>query len=170
MTLTIEQAELFEKRFNEIRPDYSIQFGLWAGGEGFEICEFDVDENGRVTMKINELYLNRQYALRYRYHTRHPKLTEREIEYLLGKVDTVKDKYYVMYWNDREDYPVAVFEIMAGDQGEAEEIAHENGGDAYEDEWPLLTETDEWMTENKKKRYKNSVYTDYYDLTKKGGR
>jgi len=67
--------------------------------------------------------------------------------------------YYVMYWNDREDYPVAVFEVEAEGELEAEEIAYENGGDDYEDDWPLLTETD--LTEDEIKRYKNSVYTDY---------
>ena len=70
--------------------------------------------------------------------------------------------YYVMYWNDRADYPVAVFEVDAESEGEAEEIAYENGGADYEDDWPLLTETD--LTEDEVKRYQNSVYTDYYKL------
>ena len=72
------------------------------------------------------------------------------------------EKYYVMYWNDRADYPIAVFEVEAEDELKAEEIAYENGGDAYEDDWPLLTETD--LTEDEVKRYQNSVYTDYYKL------
>ena len=63
--------------------------------------------------------------------------------------------YYVMYWNDREDYPVAVFEVKA-------ESAYENGGEDYEDDWPLLTETD--LTEDEVKQYKDSVYTDYFKL------
>jgi len=67
--------------------------------------------------------------------------------------------YYVMYWNDRADYPVAVFEVEAETELEAEEIAYDNGGEDYEDDWPLLTETD--LTEAEVKRYKNSVYTDY---------
>ena len=70
--------------------------------------------------------------------------------------------YYVMYWNDRADYPVAVFEVDAESELEAEEIAYENGGADYEDDWPLLTETD--LTEDEVKRYQNSVYTDYYKL------
>lgn len=75
-------------------------------------------------------------------------------------------KYYVMYWNDREDYPVAVFEVEAENELKADEIAYANGGDQYEDDWPLLTETEDGMTEDQKKRYKESIYTAYYDLTK----
>ena len=70
--------------------------------------------------------------------------------------------YYVMYWNDRADYPVAVFEVEADSELEAEEIAYENGSEDYEDDWPLLTETD--LTEDEVKRYQNSVYTDYYKI------
>lgn len=68
-------------------------------------------------------------------------------------------KYYVMYWNDREDYPVAVFETDAEDELEAENKAYEAGGFAYEDDWPLLTETD--LGETQLERYKNSPWTDY---------
>lgn len=68
-------------------------------------------------------------------------------------------KYFVMYWNDREDYPVAVFEVDAETEGEAEQIAYENGGDAYEDDWPLLVETD--LPESRIERYKKSIYTNY---------
>ena len=79
-------------------------------------------------------------------------------------------KFYVMYWNDRKDYPVAVFEVEADNELEAEQIAYENGGKKYEDRWPLLTETD--LTENQVERYKNSVYTDYYVIenNNKGGK
>lgn len=83
--LTTKKIENIEKRFNEIRPDYNIHFGLEIAGEGYELCDFNVDDKGRVTMEINELYLNNQYALRYRYHTRHPKLTAEEIKYLLSE-------------------------------------------------------------------------------------
>ena len=72
------------------------------------------------------------------------------------------ETYYVMYWNDREDYPVAVFEINADNELEAEQIAYENGGEDYEGDWPLLTETD--LTADEVERYKDSVYTDYYKL------
>ena len=72
------------------------------------------------------------------------------------------ETYYVMYWNDREDYPVAVFEVNADNELEAEQIAYENGGEDYEDDWPLLTETD--LTADEVERYKDSVYTDYYKL------
>jgi len=72
------------------------------------------------------------------------------------------ETFYVMYWNDREDYPIAVFEVRADSEGEAEQIAYENGGEDYEDDWPLLTETD--LDEDRIKRYKNSVYTDYFKV------
>ena len=80
--------------------------------------------------------------------------------------------FYVMYWNDREDYPVAVFEVEAENENEAEELAYENGGDEYEDDWPLLTQTEEEMSKNTAERYKKSVYTDYYVVNpiKKGGK
>ena len=75
-----------------------------------------------------------------------------------------KITYYVMYWNDRADCPVAVFEVKAESELEAEEIAYENGGDQYEDDWPLLTENElnEGWRDQMIPRYKNSVYTDYY--------
>ena len=76
------------------------------------------------------------------------------------------EKYYVMYWNDRADYPVAVFEVEADSEGEAEEIAYENGGDAYADEWPLLTETE--LTDREIKEYKSQSWkTDYVKVENK---
>jgi len=71
--------------------------------------------------------------------------------------------FYVMYWNDREDYPVAVFEVRAMDQFQAERIAFENGGDDYEDDWPLLTETG--LSQKDIDEYQKSVYTDYYKIS-----
>lgn len=88
-----------------------------------------------------------------------------ELDQRKEKINNMK-KYYVMYWNDREDYPVAVFEVEAENELKADEIAYANGGDQYEDDWPLLTETEDGMTEDQKKRYKESIYTAYYDLTK----
>ena len=70
-----------------------------------------------------------------------------------------EETYYVMYWNDREDYPIAVFEVKATSEGEAEDIALDNGGDAYADEWPVLIETE--LSESQFERYKNSVWTKY---------
>ena len=72
------------------------------------------------------------------------------------------ETFYVMYWNDCEDYPVSVFEVKAESEGEAEQIAYENGGYKYEDDWPLFTETD--LTEERIKRYKNSGWTDYKEV------
>lgn len=69
------------------------------------------------------------------------------------------ETYYVMYWNDRADYPVAVFEVKADNESDAEQIAFLEGGRDYEDDWPLLIETD--LTEDEVERYKNSVYTKY---------
>lgn len=69
------------------------------------------------------------------------------------------ETYYVMYWNDRADEPVAVFEVKAEDEDEAEDIALENGGDAYADDWPVLIETE--LSEDQLERYKNSVWTKY---------
>ena len=70
--------------------------------------------------------------------------------------------FYVMYWDDRMDRPVAVFEVRAMDDFQAERIASKNGGEAYEDDWSLLTETD--LPENTVEEYKKSVYTDYYKI------
>jgi len=67
--------------------------------------------------------------------------------------------YYVMYWNDREDYPVAVFEVKADCEENAEQIAFLEGGRDYEDDWPLLIETN--INESRLARYKNSVWTKY---------
>ena len=57
-------------------------------------------------------------------------------------------EYFVMFWNDEGDYPIAVFDVIADDEAEAEDIALANGGDAYEDEWPMLVEPkDNWLDE-----------------------
>ncbi len=57
------------------------------------------------------------------------------------------EEYLVMYWDDENDKAVAVFNIIAQDEADAEEIAEYNGGDAYA-EYPSMVELKEdWETE-----------------------
>lgn len=82
-----KQLEFINKRWNDLEKSYSI--GTDYVGEGTEVVDFTIDDNGRITMDITEYYLNNQYAMRYRYHEKHPRLKPAEIDYLLGKVDTL---------------------------------------------------------------------------------
>lgn len=78
-----EELEFVNKRYNDVKED--IYIGIDYVNEGLEITGFEVDDNGRTTMEVEENYLNSQFALRTRYHTRHPRLKKNEIEYLLGR-------------------------------------------------------------------------------------
>ena len=80
-----EELKFINKRYNDVKEDINI--GTDYVGEGTEIVEFEVDDNGRTTMIVEETWLNRQYAMRNRYHTRHPRLKQNEINYLLGRRD-----------------------------------------------------------------------------------
>lgn len=89
MEISIKKAKDLEelgRRFNKIRPSYSIQFNETNYlGEGFSLAEFRVDtESGRTLMRIYESYVSqRNYSFRLRELTRSPRLTKEEIEYLL---------------------------------------------------------------------------------------
>lgn len=76
---------MLNKRYNDVKEDINI--GIDYVNEGLEITSFEVDDKGRTTMEVEENYLNSQFAMRTRYHTRHPRLKANEINYLLGKVD-----------------------------------------------------------------------------------
>ena len=82
-----KELEFINKRYGDVKEDIAI--GTDYVGEGTEIVEFEVDDNGRTTMLVTEYYLNSQFAMRERYHERHPRLKPAEINYLLGKVDTL---------------------------------------------------------------------------------
>ena len=71
-----------------------------------------------------------------------------------------------MYWNDRDDYPVAIFQVTAADELEAEQIAHDAGGSNYEDDWPVLTEDEESMSPDRLLRYKNKPWQTYFKEAK----
>lgn len=79
------QLETINKRYNKVKEDITIGTNYCC--EGAEITEFEIDDNGRVTMEVEINYLNSQWALRTRYQTRHPRLKPLEVEYLLGKRD-----------------------------------------------------------------------------------
>lgn len=83
-----EQLKTINERWNHLEKSYSI--GVHYTGEGSEVTDFEVDDNGRTTMEISIDYLNSQYALRTRYQTRHPRLNQNEIDYLLGNVNKLK--------------------------------------------------------------------------------
>lgn len=85
-----KQLELINKRYNDIKEDIII--GTDYAGEGNEVVDFSIDNNGRVTMNVTEYYLNNQYALRTRWHERHPRFKPAELDYLLGKADTINDR------------------------------------------------------------------------------
>ena len=78
-----EELKILNERYNDVKED--IYIGIDYVNEGLEIVGFEVDDNGRTTMEVEENYLNSQYALRTRYHTRHPRLKPNEIDYLLGR-------------------------------------------------------------------------------------
>lgn len=82
-----EQLKTINERYNEIRDDISV--GIDYLGEGCEIIDFIVDDNGRTTIAVCFQYLNRQYAIRFKHFERHPKLKMNEINYLLGEVEAV---------------------------------------------------------------------------------
>ena len=82
-----EQLEFINKRYNDIKED--IYIGTDFIGEGTEIVDFSIDDNGRVTMSVTEYYLNNQYAMRERYHERHPRFKKAELDYLLGKTEVL---------------------------------------------------------------------------------
>ena len=86
-TANEKQLEFINKRYNDIKDD--IYIGVDYVNEGLEIINFEVDDNGRTTMEVEENYLNNQYALRAHYYTRHPRFKPAELDYLLGKVDTL---------------------------------------------------------------------------------
>lgn len=83
-----KQLKTINERWNDLEKSYTI--GLDYMGEGTEVSAFTIDDNGRITMDIIEWYLNSQYALRARHSQRHPRLTEIEIDYLLGNVNRLK--------------------------------------------------------------------------------
>ena len=83
-----KELEIINERYNEVKDDVAI--GIDYAGEGAEIIDFEVDDNGRTTMEVKEWYLNSQYALRGRYHTRHPRLKPAEIDYLLGRTEDIE--------------------------------------------------------------------------------
>ena len=84
---TKEELKLINERYNDVKEDVSI--GTDYYGEGAEIINFEIDDNGRITMEVEVTHLNSQYGLRSRYHTRHPKFTSEEIYYLFGKLNTI---------------------------------------------------------------------------------
>ena len=84
---TDKQIETINDRWNDLEKSYSI--GTDYAGEGTEVVDFTVDDNGRVTMDVIEWHLTSQYALRARHGERHPKLTKVELDYLLGNTNTL---------------------------------------------------------------------------------
>ena len=82
-----KELEFVNKRWNDLEKSYSI--GTDYVGEGTEVVDFTIDDNGRITMDITEYYLNDQYALRMRYYERHPRLKPNEIDYLLGRTNVL---------------------------------------------------------------------------------
>lgn len=87
MKASKEELKTINERYNDVKDDISI--GTDYLGEGAEITDFEVNDKGRVTMEVTITYLNTQYALRDRYTTRHPRLKPNEIEYLLGRRESV---------------------------------------------------------------------------------
>lgn len=83
-----EELKFINKRYNKVKDDITIGTNYCC--EGAEIIEFEVDDNGRVTMEVEINYLNSQWALRSRYQTRHPRLKPDQINYLLGRSNTIK--------------------------------------------------------------------------------
>ena len=83
-----KQLETINKRYNKVKED--IVIGTNYCCEGAEIIDFEVDDNGRVTMEVEINRLNSQWALRTRYQTRHPRLKPAEIDYLLGKTNDLE--------------------------------------------------------------------------------
>lgn len=82
---TKEQLEKLNERYNDVKDDISL--GIDYMGEGAEVTDFQVDDNGRTTMVVEVSYLNNQFAIRSRQHVRHPRLKPAEINYLLGVTD-----------------------------------------------------------------------------------
>ena len=83
-----KELEFVNERWNDLEKSYSI--GTDYVGEGTEVVDFTIDDNGRITMDITEYYLTSiHYAMRYRYHERHPRLKPNEIDYLLGKTNVL---------------------------------------------------------------------------------
>ena len=80
-----KELEFINKRYNDIKEDIII--GTDYVGEGNEVVDFSIDDNGRITMNVTEWYLNNQYAMRCRHLERHPRLTQNEIDYLLGRAN-----------------------------------------------------------------------------------
>lgn len=83
-----EQLEIINKRYNDVQDDINV--GIDYCGEGIEITEFEVDDNGRVSMEVEIWHLNNQWAMRCRHQTRHPRLTKNEIDYLLGQTNELQ--------------------------------------------------------------------------------
>lgn len=83
-----KQLKTINERYNDVQDNLYI--GIDYCCEGLEITNFEVDENGRVTVEFTEWYLNYQYALRSRRFERHPRLKPNEIAYLLGNVNRLK--------------------------------------------------------------------------------
>ena len=84
-----EELKIINDRYNDVKEDIGI--GIDYVGEGAEIIDFEVDDNGRVTMEVAIDYLNSQYAMRTKYQTRHPRLKKDEIDYLLGRREVLDD-------------------------------------------------------------------------------
>ena len=88
-----KELKFINDRWNKLEKSYSI--GTDYAGEGTEVVDFEIDDNGRITMNITEYYFNNQFALRMHWHERHPRLTQNEIDYLLGKEDNQNGKMAV---------------------------------------------------------------------------
>ncbi len=82
-----KELEFINKRYGDVKEDLIL--GIDYCGEGLEVIDFEVDDNGRTTMLVEECYLNNQYALRYRHYERHPRLKQNEIDYLLGRTNNL---------------------------------------------------------------------------------
>lgn len=90
--------------------------------------------------------------------------------YLLDEDDeTDEDEnlstYFVMWWNDRKDEPVVVYEVLVASESEAIDVAYEAGGKEYDDEYPMISTTD--LSESRIKEYKNSSIIGYEKISKK---
>ena len=85
MKATNKELEIINKRYNDLFDDPCV--GLDYVSEGVEIDDFEVDDNGRVTITFTRWYLNNQYALRSREYIRHPRIKKDDLDYLLGRTN-----------------------------------------------------------------------------------
>ena len=84
-TANNKELRFINERYNDIKED--IYIGTDYVGEGTEVVDFSIDDNGRVTMNVTEFYLNSQYAMRTCWHERHPRFKPAELDYLLGRTN-----------------------------------------------------------------------------------